>query len=114
MPQREPSADIERFLDRLTYSCSEPEYVGFRQGALREWVTRFADAFGWDTLRAAALARLSDDDPRTVERAISCLFVVGRLPDISAVEPLVSHSDLGVQKAAKTCVFEIRHRGIEV
>ena len=109
MPQFEPSAEIERFLDRLIYSCSEAAYVSTRQRVLRDFVTRFADAYGWDALRSAALARLSDSDPRSVERGLSCLFVVGTSDDVPAVERLTAHSDVDVQKAARTCLFELRH-----
>jgi hypothetical protein len=45
-----------------------------------------------------------------IEGALSLLFVVGTMSDVAAVEPLVSHSDIGVQKAAQTCLSEIRHR----
>lgn len=111
MSEHESLPEIERFLDRLGYSCSEPEYVSYRQKLLREWVTHFADVHGEHALRNAALARLAEPDPRAVERALSCLFVVGCLSDVSAIEELNSHSDLGVRKAARTCLFEIRQRG---
>jgi hypothetical protein len=113
MPQSSPSAEIQRFLDRLTYSCSEPEYVSFQQEAVREWVSQVADAHGWEELRVAAIARLSHEDPRMVERALTCLFVVGTALDVPSVEPLVSHSDESVRKAARTCLFELHRRRVD-
>jgi hypothetical protein len=113
MPQGNPSTEIERFLDRLTYSCSEPESVSFRQETVREWVSQVADAHGWDELRMAAIARLSHDDPRLVERALTCLFVVGTALDVTVVEPCLSHSDESVRKAARTCLFEIQRRRVD-
>src|SRR6185437_14348737 len=107
--QPDLSAEIERFLDRLVYTCSEPAYVSTRQGFLRDFVTRFADAYGWDALRRAARARLSNSDPRSIERRLTCLFVVGTSNDLSAVEHLTTHPDVDVQKAARTCLFAIQH-----
>jgi hypothetical protein len=53
MPQSELPTGIERLLTRVTYSCSEPGYVHFRQELLRKWVGEVAEAHenGWELLR---------------------------------------------------------------
>jgi hypothetical protein len=84
--------------------------VSARQEVLREWVWEVAHRHGRDALRGAALARLAGADPRAVERALACLFVIGSLSDVSDIEPLLHHADPDVRKAARTCRFEIRHR----
>lgn len=112
MPEIEVPADVERFLDRLTYSCSEPEFVHSRQETLSKWVTQMAASYenGWKYLRIAAIRRLSDVDSWMVDRALACLFVVGNSADVAVVEPLCSHTDEAVRKAARTCLFELRRR----
>ena len=112
MPDTEVPIDIERFLDRLTLTCSEPEFVHSRQETLCKWVTEMADAYpdGRELLRNASLRRLADADARMIERALSCLFVVGARADVTPVEPLTSHTNEGVRKAACTCLFELRRR----
>jgi hypothetical protein len=102
MSQPELSPQLARNIDRFLDSN--------RQRVLREWVKRFADAYGSQATRTAAFALLSDEDPKMVEVALSILFVVGTSSDVAAVEPLVSHTDIGVQKAARICLSEIRHR----
>src|SRR5438093_10615762 len=69
--EREVPTEIDRFVARLPYSCSEPEFVHSRQSAVREWVTEVAGAYenGWDLVRSAARAKLGDDDASMVERA---------------------------------------------
>ena len=110
--EREVPTEIDRFVARLPYSCSEPEFVHSRQSAVREWVTEVAGAYenGWDLVRSAARAKLGDDDASMVERALTCLFVTGTSADVAAVELLAAHPDEAVQKAARTCLFEIRRR----
>ncbi len=112
MPYGEFPAGIKRLLARLPYSCSEPEYTHFRQDIVRKWIRDVADAHenGLQQVRDAALAQLADPDPAMLQRAITCLFVVGRSSDVPAVEPLTSHPDESVRKAAHTCLFEIRRR----
>ena len=48
-----------------------------------------------------------------LEHALAVLFVVGNAGDTAAVEPLLSHRDERVRKAARTCLFEIRRRPAE-
>src|SRR3954447_278546 len=93
MPEREVPIEIERFVARLPYSCSEPEFVHYRQSSLRECVTEIAGAYedGWDLVCSAALAKLRDDDPSMVEKALACLFIAGTSADVEAVEPLARH-----------------------
>ena len=115
MPQKELPTGIQRFLDRVTYSCSEPGYVHFRQDVLRKWVGEVAEAHenGWELLREGAVAQLGDQDADAIDRALAVLFVVGNANDSSAVEPLLSHPSERIQKAARTCLFEIRRRPAE-
>ena len=61
-----------------------------------------------DKLRAAALAALQSDDPKTVLQGLSFLLIVGRPSDRSVVEPLIQSRHEAVQKAAKTCQFELK------
>jgi hypothetical protein len=115
MPQSELPTGIERLLTRVPYSCSEPGYVHFRQDLLRKWVGEVAAAHlnGWELLRQGAVARLGHEDPEMVDRALAVLFVVGNAADVAAVEPLLSHHDERLRKAARTCLFEIRRRPAE-
>ena len=115
MPQRILPTGIERFLARVTYSCSEPEFVHSRQDVLRQWVTEVADAHadGWELLRQGAVAQLAKNDSESVDRALAVLFVVGAANDAGTVEKLLSHQDERVRKAARTCLFEIRRRPAE-
>ena len=115
MPQRELPTGIQRLLDRVTYSSSEPGYVHFRQDALRKWVGEIADSHedGWALLRQCAIAQLTDDDAKAVDRALAILFVVGNASDAEAVKPLLSHAKTHLQKSARTCLFEIKRRPVE-
>jgi hypothetical protein len=45
-----------------------------------------------------------------IECALAVLFVVGKSNDAAAVEPLLLHQNERVQKAARTCLFELRQR----
>ena len=102
---------IERLLTRGSYSCAQPKWVHFRQGLLREAILAAAEnENGLEQLRAAALEQLGDSDPYLIERALTCLFVVGVSSDVAAVQPLVSYDVEFVRKAAKTCLVEIRRR----
>lgn len=90
MHQNDRPRWIERLLTRGTYSCSEPKWVRFRQGFLRETILKAAAAEnenGMEQLRGAALEQLSDSDPYLIERALTCLFVVGVSSDTEAVKP---------------------------
>jgi hypothetical protein len=112
MPDIELPSGIKRLLTRVTYSCSEPRHVHFRQDLLRKWVAEVADAYenGWTLLREGALRQLADDDANLIECALAVLFVVGKSNDAAAVEPLLLHQNERVQKAARTCLFELRQR----
>ena len=103
---------IRNILSHRWYSCSEPAYVHFRQGLLREWVMEAVDGHenGREQLRQACCAYMQHDDAQVIKQALACLFVVGLATDANAVEPLLSHSDEAIRKAARTCLFEIRRR----
>jgi hypothetical protein len=103
---------IEDLLHSQPYSCSEPAYVHLRQGLVRERISAYVATSdnGSEQLRTACRERLTDDDAALVERALTCLFVVGVAEDASAVEPLLTHAEEAVRKAARTCLFEIRRR----
>jgi hypothetical protein len=112
MPQNDRPIWIEQSLTRGSYSCIEPKWVHFRQGLLRETILAAAteNENGQEQLRAAALEQLSDTDPYLIERALTCLFVVGASSDVATVKPLTSHDVEFVRKAARTCLVEIRRR----
>ena len=103
---------IRDLLSRRWYSCSEPAYVHFRQGLLREWVMEAVDGHenGREQLRQACCAYLQHSDAQVLEQSLACLFVIGLATDAYAVEPLLSHPDEAIRKAARTCMFEIRRR----
>ena len=115
MPQRELPTGIQRLLSRGHYSCSESGYVHFRQDQLRRYVGEVVDAHedGARLLREGAREQLSDEDPQMVDHALACLFVVGNADDVSAIEQLLSHPLESIQKAARTCLFEVRRRTAE-
>jgi hypothetical protein len=66
-----------------------------------------------DELRHAAVAAIESDDPAPVVQALSFLLVAGTDSDASFVEPLTRATNDAVQKAAKTCLFELTHSGKE-
>ena len=100
-------------LARLGFSCAENGFVQARVSAMRDHVEAVADSVqnGRAELRAAALRQLTDERPEMVDRAVSCLFVLGTADDLGAIRPLIDHGDVRVQKAARTCVFELERRG---
>ena len=112
MPQGELPTWIERFLTFGSYNCSEPEYTRFRQRLLRESVLEIADAHeqGRGHLHDGCVRHLAHSDTKVVLNAVSCLFVIGTVADVPAIETLVQHPSEAVRKAARTCVFEIRRR----
>jgi hypothetical protein len=103
---------IRNILSKRWYSCSEPAYVHFRQGLLRERVLEAIDGQenGREQLRQACCAYLQHEDRQVLEQALACLFVIGVATDANGVEPLLHHSDEAIRKAARTCLFEIRRR----
>jgi hypothetical protein len=112
MAWQELPVGIQRLLLRGHYSCSENDFVHFRQEQLRRFVGEIVKTHedGVTLLREGALKQLSHEDANMVDHALSCLFVVGERDDIPAIEGLLSHPDESVRKAARTCLFEIRHR----
>ncbi len=62
-----------------------------------------------EELRRAAVVAIESDDPATVVQGLSFLLVAGRQPDMQIVEPLTRSANAAVQKAAKTCLFELSH-----
>lgn len=103
----------ERTLKRAGYSCAEPEYVSFRQDAIRDAVQRIAEAEGDDgrALRESCRIALSSERDELLSGAIAYLFVLGELVDIERLRPLLNHADPNIAKAVRTCIFEIKHRG---
>jgi hypothetical protein len=99
-------------LSQRWFSCSESAYVHFRQDMLRERVIQAVDGYenGREQLRQACCAYLQHDDAQVLEQSLACLFVIGLATDANAVEPLLSHPDEPMRKAARTCLFEIRRR----
>jgi len=61
-----------------------------------------------EELRRAALEAIQSDDSRRQVQGFSFLLVAGEVQDILVVEPYTSSSDENIQKAAKTCLFELR------
>jgi Alpha/beta hydrolase family len=103
---------IERSLMRGFYSCSEPEYVQFRQDSLRESVLEITDAHenGRNLLHDTCIEHLGDPNDDIVRNALSCLFVLGTTADVASVEPLLQHPTEAIRKAARTCLFEVKRR----
>jgi len=62
-----------------------------------------------EQLRQASLARLDSEEIRPIIQSLSFLLVVGKPEDLETIEPFVNHSDIRVQRAAKTCCFELKH-----
>ena len=60
-----------------------------------------------EVLRRAAAAALETADPARVVQGLSFLLVVGTESDGAIVEPLTQSTNDAVQKAAKTCLFEL-------
>lgn len=112
----EPQHDMPVWIDRLLkfglHSCAQPEYVRFRQDFLRKRVLEATDAHenGLAQLHDACLLHLGNLDDDVVTNALSCLFVIGTMVDVPAVEALVQHPSEAVRKAARTCLFEVRRR----
>jgi len=103
---------IERLLNYGVQSCAQPEHVRFRQDFLRERVLEAIAAHenGAAQLHDACVQHLADPDDRVATNALSCLFVIGTVADVPAVEALVQHPTEAVRKAARTCLFEVRRR----
>ena len=78
---------------------------------IEEWMAQ--ETGRQEELRCAALAAIESDDLATVVQALSLLLVVGSDSDVSVVEPLTRSTNEAVQKAAKTCLFELTHSGKE-
>ena len=112
MSQRELPAGIQLLLRRGSFSCSEAEFVQFRQEHLRKRVTEVAEAHenGRELLREAAAMQLGSGDIDMIDHALAVMFVVGVASDAAVIQPLLSHPADRVQKAARTCLFEIRRR----
>ena len=62
-----------------------------------------------EELRCAAVSAVESDDPTTVVQGLSFLLVAGSDADALVVEPLTRSTNDAVQKAAKTCLFELTH-----
>jgi hypothetical protein len=63
-----------------------------------------------EQLRSAALTAINSEDRDTIIQGLAFLLVVGRSPDLDAVSSLVGNADEAVQKAAKTCRFELERK----
>jgi len=61
-----------------------------------------------EQLRLAALEAIKGKNNRLQVQGFSFLLVAGEPQDQLAVEPFTRSSDEDVQKAAKTCLFELR------
>lgn len=64
-----------------------------------------------EALRCAALAAIESNHPARVVQGLSFLLVAGSESDLSMVQPLTRSTNEAVQKAAKTCLFELTHSG---
>lgn len=104
---------MEEMLRKQPFFCSEPGYVHLRQGWVREDILATIEAYNgrWEDVRQFCCNHLQDEDVTVVANALTCLFVVGIPDDVSLVEPLLTHPDESVRKAAQTCLFEIRRHG---
>ena len=60
-----------------------------------------------EELRSAAVAAVESNDPATVVQRLAFLLVAGNKADVPFVEPLTHTRNESVQKAAKTCLFEL-------
>ena len=66
---------------------------------------------GPDELRQVALGELDSADPETLAMTLVFLSIVGKPEDLRIVGnlQLADHSSELVRRAAKTCLFDLRH-----
>jgi len=88
---------LDAFRDRFLLDCHRQrvEEDMEQEGGRRE------------ELRRAALTAIESDDPATIVQGLSFLLVAGSESDTSVVEPLTRSTNEAIQKAAKTCLFEL-------
>ena len=100
-------------LIRMGVSCAEDGWIRARADGLRSHVLAVADSMenGRELLKTAALERLTGQSPEMIDRAISCIFVLGTADDLDSIRPLLNHEDSRVQKVARVCVFELERKG---
>jgi hypothetical protein len=103
------------FKSGLALGCFESRHAPYRQDGMKRHVEEYlaSVADGAEKLRAVALQALNDADLRIVERALAYLFEVGQATDVEVVQPLAAHRDETIQKAARTCLFQLRRRSSE-
>ena len=88
----------------------ETSYAAFRLRTVKDLIEdRIPQEPGSrEALRQAALEELDNPNHLIVERALFFLLVVGHAIDAKAVKPLKHSPNEVIQKAAKTCLFELR------
>lgn len=77
----------------------------------RELVDAYPD--GNRLLRQVSLERLNSSNPHTLALSLIFLGVVGSLEDVSHAESFLDHSSDLVQRAAKTCCYELKQASRE-
>jgi hypothetical protein len=95
------------------YSAGHALHSEFLLDQDRENIASLADGQpdGRASLRRESLALLDSSDPNAVAMALVCLGVVGESEDLPLVDGFVHHSEDLIRCAAKSCRFEIVHRG---
>jgi hypothetical protein len=103
---------VEHLLLRCPFRAAEDGYVAHRHFHLQRFTLAAADAHenGRVILRHTCLTELESVDERRVQAALAYLFVVGMSSDAKSVEALTQHQNEGIQKSARTCIFELTHK----
>ncbi|MFZ1936605.1 MAG: hypothetical protein WCB27_07100 [Thermoguttaceae bacterium] len=69
-----------------------------------------AQPAGREQLRKAALDEVESDDPQFVGFSLICLGVVGEPEDLPVVTGFTDHPSDLIQRAARTCLFELEQK----
>src|SRR4051794_8188285 len=92
-------------LKDMPWDLSRPRFMDFQLDQIRQ-KTQTNPMFPAQ-LRQVATEALESDEPEVIRRGLIALAFVGTSADLPTIEALACHSDSGVAKDARTCLFEI-------